>query len=645
MASSTAFVKARDVLPVLKGWLRDLDEEQLAAATKERAIAKQDHGQLIAKALVRYGFSINSGVEAVLEAMQKQQEKNGDTIELAVMMTELPPQWSLYRIALQQNARVYFQQHAIESANFMDLYFKSVTFLTLWNDVWMKYVGLPGGRELTVLKGVQQWLLELDKPSAQQAAAEEKAQLWRPPAQALNFNSDDLKTIGEAAEQAIKAQQLQQSETIKDLNAEMEKTFQLHVWLSNAQAEAETAHQVPNKERGGFIIEDAETRPLKILKSKIRQFCEKIYTREHLFAIEWLKELAAKTITQRDAHWAEFDKLFQGSAWRESYEDYVRANLRWMHASRIYAFIQSLIDNELTPSDVKQQAESVAKELTKQHVEKLYNAMGEKQLDYQSAQAALSDEAIYHDTARYGLWILQTLVPWAKDNNKAAIKKYLASNFEDDKKPDDAAPTPIEREINKHSVMQLKNVQFNDPSIFCKAFIMLREEKTKMRQNIDKSVAIGQTDDRDEVAEGAARVCIKIGADLLLLYEAEKEHQQINIQRAISKLPPEPALLPPELFARVLPAVYANVGRRRLLPVFKAIEDREILPALALRPIEKGAPETHIDASKATRMMAMANGASSSSFKEIIHYALWLIWVFHQDAVRNTKIPLTTDPR
>ena len=642
MASSSAFVKARDVLPVLKGWLRDLDEEQLAVATKEKAIASQDHGQLIAKAMVRYGFSINSGVEAVLAAMQKQQEKVGDTIELAVMMTELPPQWSLYRIALQQNARVYFQQHAIESSNFMDLYFKSVTFLTLWNDVWMKYVGLPGGRELTVLKGVQQWLLELDKPSAQQAAAEEKAQLWKPPAQTLNFNSDDLKAIGQAAEQAVKAQQLQQSETIKELNAEMEKTFQLHVWLSNTQAEAHAAYQVPNKERGGFIIEDAETRPLKILKNKIRQFCEKIYKREHLFAFEWLRELAAKTIAQRDEHWAQFDKLFQGSGWRDAYEAYVRANLRWMHASRMYAFMNSLRDSELTPPDVKQQADTVAETLTKEHVEKLYEAMGEKQLDYQSAQAALSDEAVYHDTARYALWILQTLVPWAKDNNKAAIKKYLAANFEEDQKSDDAAPTPVERQINRDSVLRL---QLNDPGMFCKAFIMLKEEKTTMRNNIDKSVAIGQTDERDKVAEEAAKVCMKIGADLLLLYEAEKEQQQINIRRAISKLPPEPALLPPELFSRVLPAVYANVGRRRLMPMFKAIEEREILPALALHPIEKGAPETDIDASKATQMMAMANGASSSSFKEIIQYALWLIWVFHQDAVRNTKIPLTTDPR
>ena len=652
MASSSAFVKARDVLPEFKGWLRDLDIEQTAAATKEKATTRQDHAQIIAKALVRYGVSINSGVQDAIDTMQRQQEKVGDTIDLAIVMSHLPQQWSQYRVALQQNGRAYFQQHSSEIPNFMKLYFKSITFFTLWNDVWIKHVGLLGGRELVLLKSVQQWLLELDKPSAKEAAAEEKAQLWKPPSQTFLFNSADIKEITAAAEKAAKAQEQQQTETMKQLRDAAEATHKLHIWLRNTEAEALNAAERPANVPGQFILQDGQTKPIQDLKAAIRLWCQKILEREYLFNPDWIEQIIGGVVKKRGEHWAKFEKLFESAEWRAAYKAHILADVRWTRALRIYKFIKELRDDEQAPPNLKQMANAVQDKFTALHVHGLQEANGRTQIELLKAQQALMAEVAFHDTTRYQLWVLQTCAALIKNNDgHAKIKDYLKANAdafalkrEGEEQESRDTSTPIERAIGQHAI---EPYQPDDPNMFCKALIKLKNEKESIRANIHRSLQLGQVDPVDDMAEEAATACRGIAKAMLELAAKEKDDQNKHIMDALDRKPPLPLLGPTELFLRSLAPLYANEGRRRLHPIFKSIEDKNILFELAKKPIDeddKDNPTPAVMPWVASKMLEMDTDKGSSSFDAFIRYALWLMWVLHQEAVRSYRTPLTSDP-
>ena len=640
-ASSSAFVKERDVLSQFQGWIRDLDAEQTAVATKEKAIARQDSAQVIARALVRYGITINSGVQGAIDAMQKQQDRIGDSFDLATIMSHLPQQWSAYRIMLQKNGRAYFQKHSHETPNFMKLYFHSITFLTLWNDVWVEHVGLLGGRQLNLLKSIQQWLLELDKPSARQAAAEEQAELWKPPSQTLKFNSTDLRDIAAAAEEAVKAQELHQAETLKQLKEAVGETRKLHIWFSQTYPEALGAAERPDNVPGEFIMKDGRDQPVEELKRAIRWWCKKILDREHLYDSNWIQQLIAGVIKKRDEHWTLFEQLFQINDWREAYKKYILADIRWTRALRLHTFIEKMQTDELAPAVIKQIANHTAQTFTAAHVNQLKQESDETQRHFLEVQQPLMTEVAFHDTTRYQLWVLQTCAALAgKNDGHQQIKSYLAANS--NQNSDAPTTTPIDKAIGRdaHAIYQPENL-----NMFCKALLKVKGEKESLRANIHRERQLGQVDKADQTAQNAATACTGIAEAIAELASKEKSDQRKNIVAALKQKPIAPTLLPLELFDRPLASVYAKEGRRRLLPIFSFIQSKNILFSLSTEKVDKDDPATSVMPWTTSEMIPMATATDSSTFGHFIRYALWLIWVMHQDTVGNFTIPLTSDPR
>lgn len=196
MAAAVAILSPfESINSVFESWIETLNAQQSVSTVKEQLVLNPDHAELIAGELIRHGITIGHSVEGALEKMKALQIKK-DSVELSILMTELPQQWEIYRINVQQNAQAYFETHRHIVPDFMREYFRRVSFVDLWNEVWTKYVGVPSSRELKLIDEVRTYLLQLSKPTAAQRALETKAVIRaNKPELQFPFTAVDLKNL------------------------------------------------------------------------------------------------------------------------------------------------------------------------------------------------------------------------------------------------------------------------------------------------------------------------------------------------------------------------------------------------------------------------------------------------------------------
>jgi hypothetical protein len=174
-------------------WWQYLVEEERISSGKQEELVIFDHTLLIAKELLRQGITIDHPVQSALNKLTKLQTK-GDTLELAVLLNELPEQWDRYRVVMQQLAREYFTQFQHIAPDFRERYFARMTFRHMFNDVWLKYIG-PPPNELELLQQVQKWLRELDQPTGDQLQVYKKAKIVKSPLNAFPISAQQLRVV------------------------------------------------------------------------------------------------------------------------------------------------------------------------------------------------------------------------------------------------------------------------------------------------------------------------------------------------------------------------------------------------------------------------------------------------------------------
>ncbi len=465
-----------------KKWVRELNTLQKASIRKEEAITNSDPSFLIASQLVRNGITVLTPVEDALEIMKNKQNA-GDTIELAIVMQKLPQQWSLYRIVLQHNAKDYFRKHLTETTDFMQQYFAGITFATMWNDVWMKYVEVAGGSELAILQGVQHNLLEAEKPSAKAARLEASARLRRAPEDLFPFNETELVTVCTQGLTAIETQIATQQTTITQLDKQLAKTKKRYTWLRTTAKTAEvTLHTID--ELDPRIVEN-EMEQLTGVMTSVLSCCRTLHASDHLMeSQQTLIDTMKAFENTRNVCKAAFEKKLEEKDWQTAYKKYVRASMDQIVALKLRQFFEQ-IQAEETEGKGSGILEMIQKsELTKEYGTTLMVEKNVAKNDYITSVKDLTNAAIAYDAAQYNYYVTmecEARFGRGETVDTDGIKGYLIKHF----KPLANGSTPMSTRISGDSKDPLKD--------YCRGFKKINEEKKELAAKI-KIVAINDKD-------------------------------------------------------------------------------------------------------------------------------------------------------
>lgn len=202
-----------DALVHFDTWMVNLRVALRAVLLKQEADIRQDNRKLIAQVLANNHCTITTPVEQILAIIAKRQ-RMGDSHDFATVMDTIPDEWLRYRIVVQENASAYFHEHQSEDPNFMEKYFATITFGTLWNGVWQTYIRVPeGGRHFEMLNQIKRCLQEMDTSNTKDAFIEKHARLPIK-ANAFEFSESDMDTISNIVHQASEVQDQQQQEAV-----------------------------------------------------------------------------------------------------------------------------------------------------------------------------------------------------------------------------------------------------------------------------------------------------------------------------------------------------------------------------------------------------------------------------------------------
>lgn len=202
-------------------WKASLLADVKATAVKLRDVQDSDHSRLIARELMRRGITETSSVEKAMREMAHLHRRE-NTLELTIIMDELQPQWKMYRVTLQEHAAEYFRDNAHQTQYFKHEFFNRVTFLHLWNPVWMKYVG-PPARELGLLDDIANWLMRTGEESAIDRAAAQRSIVPARGTEVFPMSSQELSVAYQLAEFTIR----KQINTQQGVTRDFKQTFQL----------------------------------------------------------------------------------------------------------------------------------------------------------------------------------------------------------------------------------------------------------------------------------------------------------------------------------------------------------------------------------------------------------------------------------
>ncbi len=648
MASSLPFHAPDSAIP--KGfrlWVRELDALHQASKKKEAEITNEDPSLLIASELVKNGITINSSVEDALEIMAHRQNMS-DTIPLAVVMDKLPQQWSLYRIALQHNARDYFREHLTEAPDFMAQYFRSITFVTLWNDVWMRYVETAGGRQLAILHGVQINLLEAEKPGPKAARMEARAAIRKPHEEAFPYNAEELLTVCKQGLTAIETQIVTQGQMMSELDKQLAKTRKRQAWLKTKVTQTDWTMQVTQK-LDPSITED-EREQLRSVKINVNKFCETLYNSDHVIdEHDVLQRLVLAMKNERDKFYGEFEAEFKKREWQYAYRAFARASLNQIKARQLREFFDKTTDDK--DSMGTGILEIISKsELTEQNGMNLIEKRNEAREKYIKSAKAMSEAAQKHDAGQYNYYVaMECEERFGRSEivNVKDIKDYLRKNFEPlstDVEPQPGADmTRMDERITKDS----KYPNRDPVKRYCRAFLMVNAHKDTLRDSLDDQIKDSSDPLKDEPSvnllpdrktAAAEKICRDVLAKLKEQSSVDLETKEIQrlINSTLAQKQPEMALNPIELFRRSIMPNYMSALRNNLKNTWLAILHDNKLAGLS-EMIDKTAygDQTAVDTVLTNRMKSFAQSEGAATFEQAIEYARWLSWVFHQDNVKN----------
>jgi len=136
-------------------WLQNLRLNQQAQQKKTAHFTREQPARFVAEELVKRNVRLTSGVEQSIEHLEKERKEKSFNDDLEYTLATLTKQWSLYRATLQRLAVDYFRTHSLEHPRFMPLYFRQLTFASIFNDIWEKHTTRFDTSHLDLLVQVQ----------------------------------------------------------------------------------------------------------------------------------------------------------------------------------------------------------------------------------------------------------------------------------------------------------------------------------------------------------------------------------------------------------------------------------------------------------------------------------------------------------
>jgi hypothetical protein len=621
-------------------WLDSLAQQQRASTVKEQLVENPDHAQLIAKEFIRHGITITHPVESALAKMKVEQVKE-DTVELAILMSELPVQWQTYRIYVQQNARPYFQAHQHEASDFMMEYFKRVTFADIWNDVWTEYVGAPGHRDLSLLDQVRTYLTRLSKPTAAQRALEAKALIRaNKPELHFPFTQQDLSHIARLMKTEADGRAELYTNRIKtlterlstlnqgeaDLKKVCESTLQLVMSLKDTKREwmstqiEETVPPAQIFETILNILRAAKTTCTRLgVMNAIKQFNERL----HVIHNENDAALMA-LVPPPNAN----EATLESSPFAVSYQDYLRANVDYVQVKSMFDWIYTT-EEALAPlsqeqrGPIKEQLDAFKGSISREYIDKLYETKEQKEKAYLVKQTIAIKAALSVDSSR---------------NASLNIDVGLTA----------AARLDTDTEQLEHMNRLLDNIVFNSrqtiesrlrtsPAEFCAGSEYLRLSKRNIRNQLNRVRASSKPFYSVDAIEQAKTKVEQISLDLDALRarrQAARQRERDNWLFAAWDRPPNSHKS--ELMQRPLLNLFTDSLRGKLGE--PRVADSLAASMLSLFGLEDAQNRAIDSVDKQLWDVMLAPEAPVLTFWAVYGAQLFALWVVYKDQVRLLKL-------
>ena len=526
-------------------WVKDLDALQRESQELEKEFTSSDPAVIITAELARRGIDISTPIEVALEHLQQMQDVD------PTMKEQFQQQWSLYRVALQEHAPNYFARYATETPDFMKKYFSSITFATLWNDVWVNHMEpmwktdvqlsssnsssscaenhkrrrvkqagtayAGGGREFAILNGVQKRLLEAEKPGRM---ANKVALSRRKQEDVIPFTAAELAIVCNIGMTAIVKQINLQQVVLKSLRAQLivaSKQF------SNMKATAgnitTTLHLISNI--NPHVVENgSDNKQLEHVRRTVQMWCTSILNTGVLHTVAVVDKLLEHVKAERDEKASQFQSMLaKKTAWQDKYKAFVRATMASMKASELRDCLTRVDgDSKRIPEVASLLAGSA---LNDAYCAKLATAQETTRTTYMKEVQQLLLAAERNDAAQYNYFILlECRSKYAMSDgrmNVAGMQAFLRANAET------RLDTPINMLITKDNRDKTSEMSM--------AFQKIKATKAELADSIAERPLIESDGNQTDIADAAQVVCEKV-LQFLNSATAQDQPSQAKAHRA-----------------------------------------------------------------------------------------------------------------
>lgn len=632
--SSVPFIS---IPKLLHKWLTQLAADQKAADERERIVAHSDTPKLITRELVKRGMGAHTRVSKAIEKFREDQRRLGDTPELAVALQQLPAQWSMYCILLQEAAHSYFKQNSVNTPNFTALYFDQVTFLTLWGEIWQRYFRIgSGGSELQLMHDIQNELLSVPDMNKQQQDNASKPGIAAPQ-DVFNFSQAELETITATVKRVADKQQAEEQQIASDLISSMQRNFEFYEWLSGIFIMTAEVVKVEKNNTDGFIVENAEAEPIRAIKSQLEEFIGKLKNLptnvlESEKTHTNMKDHASKAVI---TEWEKFTAALAKTEWQDAYRTYILAYTEWSKALKMIILFDAINKRaeDVELGDVvpcpKEITKRVPAEIDNEFVEKLKQNMEEAQNAFNAQEQQMQQHALARDRAQYAMIVEERLRMYTR---LPAPKPAMIESLDD-----------VAKDILNKVDVDSRQTFATGQDIGCRALIAIRAKKAEIRQALYTHQTIGNTYAREEEMKRAAKTCAELEEYMNNAMNTESSSQKRNVNNALLIQRSPQTLLTSELMRRPLMSTYVRQAKKVFEDVFQKITRMDILKDLTSQQLLPGNPNVALDPIETSLMISFAADNQASTFGEITRYAMWLMWVLHKDKLNTMQRPLTTE--
>lgn len=637
--SSASYIHGRDVPKLLLDWLQQLATEQKANDERQRAVISANTAKLVTRELVKRGISAHWPVHKAI-ARLKEAQVVGDTPELAIAMHDLPPQWQLYNIMLQEAAPKYFKAHSVATANFTACYFDQITFLTLWNDVWRNHFHIAtGGNGLKLLNDIRDELMTVPDMNKEQRDVASRATLASSAGDMFHFSAKDLETITATAKEVLERQQAEESGITEELGARMQQAFDFYSWIKELDERADQTIS-GNTSTDGFIVENSETAPIQDIKDGVRHYFTHIQrlTKEALQLEQTHEQMRDMAKNQLDKEWTLFEAGLNDPTekWQNAYRSYILAYTEWARALQMNEMFNAMrerqedrtFENIIPCPDSMLQL--IHNAVNNGLLDSLRAQMENTKKQFLESEADVRQHAMHHDRARYVIHIQENFRSLVRLDGKVdRIIQYLnAPN----------TTTDLDRKIDMDSKQSFATGNL----IYCKAFMALKSRKAQVRKSLLDQQSISHVYPHNQVVLEASEACLNIKKLITEELAKEPDTQQLNVCYALIHQRKPITQLGSELFKRPLQAVYTQQAKQALSAPFRKITELDLLDKFVEQKLLPDNQTTTLNPMEASMMQSYATENHTSAFGEIIRYAAWLMWVLHKEKISMGRRPLTT---